>query len=351
MMNELITIIVPAYNVEKYIRQCLDSLVFQSLSNHKVILVNDGSTDNTPSICEEYAAKYPSLIQYISQENRGLGAARNVGIAHVNTPYLTFLDSDDFQDIHFVEIVTGYIEKLDVTPDIVFTMPSIYDQATGRVVEWYDKADATSLFKYDEEAIAPRFVSVLENPWVYSLEPNANRRILSTEFVKRINFSFPEGVKWEDIEPHFYSLHMANNLGALFTTGFYYRINSGSQITAGTGVTRMDMLSVLDAVISRATLDNWPDIEGAFIVRLAIKYLNWCIDVINNDYRDAFMTGTRALIQKVPKSYFAAYFNTCSPHKRTEKLMLKIIKSPFYKMYGDYRFRERLTHIINRLRK
>ena len=79
-MEPLLTIVVPAYNVEKYLAECLDSLINQTMMNHKIIVVNDGSTDGTDEICHSYADKYPQLITYISQKNNGQGGARNTGL-------------------------------------------------------------------------------------------------------------------------------------------------------------------------------------------------------------------------------------------------------------------------------
>ena len=99
----LLTIIVPAYNVEAYIEECLNSLVNQTVRNHKIIIVNDGSTDKTEEKCLKYKEEYEELITYVYQDNKGLGGARNTGMQYVDTPYLTFLDSDDWLSIKFVE--------------------------------------------------------------------------------------------------------------------------------------------------------------------------------------------------------------------------------------------------------
>lgn len=90
-----LSIIVPVYNVEKYLSKCLDSIIYPELSDYEIIVVNDGATDSSPAIAAEYEAKYPSLIRLISTPNGGLGAARNVGIRASRGYYLVFLDSDD----------------------------------------------------------------------------------------------------------------------------------------------------------------------------------------------------------------------------------------------------------------
>ena len=90
-----VSVIVPVYNVEEYLRECLDSLVNQTLKEIEVIMVNDGSTDNSPEIIEEYASRYDNFHAY-HKENGGLSSARNYGIQFANGEYLAFLDSDDY---------------------------------------------------------------------------------------------------------------------------------------------------------------------------------------------------------------------------------------------------------------
>lgn len=88
--------IVPVYNVEKYINECLDSILGQSFDGYEIILVDDASPDNCPRICDEYAAKYPDIIKVIHQENKGLAGARNSGLRQACGEYVYFFDSDDY---------------------------------------------------------------------------------------------------------------------------------------------------------------------------------------------------------------------------------------------------------------
>ena len=94
MMETLVSIIVPIYNVEAYLEECIDSVLRQSYPTMELILVNDGSTDRSGKICEAYASQYP-WIRVIHKKNGGLSEARNVGIDVCTGQYITFLDSDD----------------------------------------------------------------------------------------------------------------------------------------------------------------------------------------------------------------------------------------------------------------
>ncbi|HGS2149871.1 TPA: glycosyltransferase, partial [Streptococcus pneumoniae] len=95
IQNILLTIVIPVYNVEKYLKRCIDSVISQEWDKYEVILVNDGSTDASPNICEEYAQKY-HFISVIHKENGGLSETRNTGLSHANGKYVFFLDSDDW---------------------------------------------------------------------------------------------------------------------------------------------------------------------------------------------------------------------------------------------------------------
>ena len=91
-----ISIVIPIYNVEKYLRKCLDSVYSLNLDNKEVVLVNDGSTDTSINILNEFKNKYPNKTKLITQKNQGLSEARNIGIKNSNGKYILFIDSDDF---------------------------------------------------------------------------------------------------------------------------------------------------------------------------------------------------------------------------------------------------------------
>lgn len=112
-MNEKITVIVPVYNVEHYLDKCLDSLINQTYKNLEIIVINDGSTDNSGIICQEYAQKDNRII-YIEKENGGLSDARNVGLDKMTGSYVTFVDSDDWVELDYVEVLYNKIIEYEV---------------------------------------------------------------------------------------------------------------------------------------------------------------------------------------------------------------------------------------------
>lgn len=110
-MKDIISIIVPVYNVSEYVGTCLDSLLRQTYQNVEIIVIDDGSTDNSGRICDQYAEKYSDKIKVIHTENHGLSAARNVGLKAANGKYLAFVDSDDWIEEEMCEILLENLNK------------------------------------------------------------------------------------------------------------------------------------------------------------------------------------------------------------------------------------------------
>ena len=111
--KELISIIVPIYNTDCYLRQCLDSIINQSYKNFEVLLVNDGSVDDSAMICKEFAEK-DSRIRYFEKENGGVSSARNLGLKNVKGNYITFVDSDDWIEENYLEVLYNALKENEV---------------------------------------------------------------------------------------------------------------------------------------------------------------------------------------------------------------------------------------------
>lgn len=124
-----ISIIVPAYNAEKYISACLDSLVNQTKKEIEIIAVNDGSTDNTLNILKEYKEKFPKKIKIISQSNQGLSVARNNGIKASSGKYIALIDSDDEVDLELFDKLWNKVNEYPYEI-VAFDVELIYPQKT-----------------------------------------------------------------------------------------------------------------------------------------------------------------------------------------------------------------------------
>ncbi len=340
----ILTIIVPAYNVENYIEQCLNSLINQTDKDFQVILVDDGSTDNTARICRKYESESNGWIKYIHQENQGLGAARNAGLKYVDTPYVSFLDSDDWQDIRFVEKFKRLMEALDFEPDLIFTLPQCYNEASHMLEHWMDKPLYDVIFEVSHN-ISRKVLNVEKCPELYCLEVNANRRIYRTDFLMENNFSFPVGVKWEDIRPHVQLLHNAKNVVALPDTGFYYRTNVSGQITAGTGEGRLDFIAVFQDVLHQIEQDTYSEDELAQILSLMCKFSFWMIEMTNIDYIQTLLHGLHGVFMEIPESMiqaFSKYEWQDKEDQNKKEAFIAWMRSPRYLQLTTYEERDNM---------
>lgn len=130
MADLLVTVVVPVYNVEKYLNRCVESIVNQTYKNLEIILVDDGSTDNCPSMCDEWENK-DSRIIVVHKTNAGLGMARNTGIEHASGEYIFFFDSDDYVETTIVEKCITSANKY-CSDAVIYGRCEVYDD--GRCV-------------------------------------------------------------------------------------------------------------------------------------------------------------------------------------------------------------------------
>ncbi len=179
-----LSVVVPVYNVEKYLRKCLDSVIDESANDYEIIIVNDGSTDSSPSICREYAERYPTLIRFISTPNGGLGAARNVGIENACGEYLFFIDSDDYLAENAVGEMLELINQ-NHADFYLFDLVSVTED--GRKIGYLKGFDTASCFKFEE------------HPELLFYPPNACNKIWKTSFFKDNGIRFPGRVWFEDL--------------------------------------------------------------------------------------------------------------------------------------------------------
>ncbi len=183
-MEELISVVIPVYNVAGYIRECLNSVRRQTYTNLEIILVDDGATDESGRICDEYAA-LDERIKVIHKQNGGLSDARNCGINEVKGTYLMFVDSDDFMDERIIEIL--YRNLKDQQGDIAICDP----------VHVFQPADAVFSVK-NECRIFSKEEAICEMWYQKSFLPSAWGKLYKTSLFDNIRFRV--GILYEDID-------------------------------------------------------------------------------------------------------------------------------------------------------
>ena len=186
-MQPKISIIIPIYNVEKYLKRCLDSVLNQTFQDWTAICVDDGSPDNSGSIAEEYAKKDKRFV-VIHKENGGVASARNIGLKKVKTEYVMFLDSDDFIHPQTLDIVYDLAIKNDI--DLLsFSLNKISSENKCINFECFYKYDyliTRNVLKHASEADGLRSKYAIKRTYVAA-------KLYKTNFIK--NIIFPERIK------------------------------------------------------------------------------------------------------------------------------------------------------------
>lgn len=209
-LKPLISVIVPIYNVEKYVRKCLESLKNQSLKQIEVICIDDGSTDASGRIADEYESDDWPVIKVIHTKNRGLSAARNRGIDEARSEWLMFVDSDDWVDREFCEI--PYRTAVRENADIVAFQS--YRVVHGRVKKPKD---------------ADRPVGVVDEMTAYDyVDGPAWNKLYKKELFEDIRY--PEGHVYEDVSTTHKLIHKAARI-YVFNDSLYYHVKREGSIT------------------------------------------------------------------------------------------------------------------------
>lgn len=209
--NIQVSIIMPAYNVEKYLRQCLDSLFSQTLKDIEIIAVNDGSTDNSLQILEEYKSKYPEMMRIYSTENRGVSHARNYGIGKAVGEYILFVDSDDYIEEEMCEKL--YKKAIKDKNDIVIC---------GR----YNFYENHQTGQVKQEIIIPEMINRNFNLYEDKYElahilPFPWDKLFKRELIEDIEF--PLNIRFEDIVFSYEAVVKAKNIGVIYEPLYNYR--------------------------------------------------------------------------------------------------------------------------------
>ncbi|MDE6055536.1 MAG: glycosyltransferase family 2 protein [Lachnospiraceae bacterium] len=295
-ITEKITFVVPAYNVADTIQRTIDSILNQTDDRYFIVIVNDGSTDNTDEICLTYSKKYPDKITYISQENRGLGGARNRGMDMVKTEYVSFLDSDDWLMPEYVERINQQLEdKKNQRAEIIMVLPQIYHEGSKVISAWYDEALFQEVFPEDGYIINPQ-----TDRRIYQFEVSQSRKLLKMEFVRKIDFRFREKIKWEDVYPHFYLLSQCEYCMGIRSVGFYYRIGTKGQITASHGKDRLDILAVFDELLDFV---KGKDALIFPVMRVMVRFSIWSIRMANMEIKQLLVKEIHKVFIRIPRKY------------------------------------------------
>lgn len=312
-----ISVILPVFNSQKYIRKAVRSVLNQTFTDFELIIVNDGSTDDTINILNSFS---DSRIEIINQPNMGPGAARNNALEVAKGDYIMFLDSDDWYSDDCLETAYGEITRYDA--DMTFFQMINYNNGEVYENDWFE-------LKTFDESFENRSFSPAETPGsIFDLSVGVCQKIYNHEFLKRINARFPEGIFFEDM-PFFYYVYLKADKISIIKKHLYYRRKHDESITH---VVDEKFLDTVEAgqVLMRIFIENgWYDVYKYDLLAykingpryalrdLPLKCKDKMFELIKNDYEE---------IKRGP--YYDDFLDELGPVKR--KFFLDVLNSRDY---------------------
>lgn len=255
-MNKLeLSIIIPVYNVEQYIEECIESVLQQNLNNYEIIIVNDGSTDKTNEILEKY--KVVNNVKIINQKNKGLSAARNIGLKNCSGKYLLFLDSDDFLEKNSVKKILYEIQynNLEI---LAFNFWTYYDKEK---------------YFLEKRALITKRIFSGEEYLKLNLKtksyPMSWLNIYNRDFILKNNLFFKENILHEDVEFNIKLLLQVKKMSYFDIPIVYYRQREGS-ITKKKNNRRCSYIEILKTYLKE--IKNTNDKE---LIQLLYNYMSY----------------------------------------------------------------------------
>ena len=216
-MKPLLTVVIPVYNVEKYLKRCLESILSQEWKCYDILLIDDGSSDNSPQICDDYVKEY-DFISVIHKENSGLSEARNTGILHAKGEYVYFPDSDDWIEPQtFVELA----EELESREFDIISFNREFVKSEEEIILSEPKTD--QVYKGKEA-----FVKMLKHSYITGF---ANDKIYKKSLFIENNILFPKGKYYEDLGTNYKLFLLANRVYATNQKYYHYLIDNPDSIT------------------------------------------------------------------------------------------------------------------------
>lgn len=259
--DSLISVIVPVYNVERYLDQCVQSIVDQTYRNLEIILVDDGSTDSCPSKCDEWLAK-DTRIRVVHKRNGGLSSARNAGLEVAQGSYVAFVDSDDWIDHAMMQTMLAWMNG-NANVDVVMcgTEKNFEDGTSDRIdaqlpIRNFTAEQALHSFLYHQD----RMASAVWN------------KLFNARFFRDLHIRFPEGLNNED---YYVLAQVYHAMEALYFNPhalYHYRIRSNSITTASLNKHSFDRAIIADTCCEYLSAQGYADKDALAYFAMQGRY-------------------------------------------------------------------------------
>lgn len=318
--KDLISVIVPVYNVEKYLPQCIDSILNQTEKNLEIILVDDGSLDNSGKICDEFSKKDDRIV-VIHKKNNGLSSARNAGLEIAKGNYIGFVDSDDWLDKSMYEVLLKLLKE---------------NNSDISCCDFFKTANSDDSIPHIDNEIINSYNNIesLNNFYngLYTQTVVAWNKLYKRELFKDI--SYPVGKIHEDEGTTYKLYYKANKITYTNRPLYYYRITPNSITTSKFNKKRLDIIDVYDEKVKFIKNINNEEIYSKTLKWYLFKLINCYFECSNNiENNTEYLTLINQKVSETYKSYIQSnkkqlhWIILFSIFKINPKLYKKLLRS------------------------
>lgn len=336
-----VSVIVPVYNSEKYLEECLNSLLNQTLSEIEIICVDDGSTDSSPEILEAYSKKY-DRIKVVSQENKDVGPAREAGLKIAKGEYVTFADNDDWfaQDAFEKLYINAKSNNSDV---VIFKIVFYYSDNNSYIYpkslnleKYFEEGVDYNNFVFKAKDIKEHVMNSLFAPWF---------KFYKLDFLKSHNFYFKEKITYPDVPFHVQVLLRANRLSFCPEYLYFYRRNhQESMLSISKDTSRIfDIFEVIDEVEYFLISENLFEFYKSEFYKFKIQQINFWLLRCGKTYQEEYFLKSKEELSNINFSKSESKLT-----RRYKEIYLNIINSNSYKEF--ILLNERMESRINNIK-
>ena len=343
-----ISAIVPVYNVEKYLKECLDSIINQTLTDIEIICINDGSTDNSLKILNEYAEK-DKRVKIFTQKNQGLSIARNNGMKYAKGEYISFIDSDDYIELNTFEKLYDKATRDDL--DILMFKSFVYDEQKQKINEF----DAYHDLEVFDKFIKNIFCHLDTKEFTHRISVTSWSKIYKTDFLKSNEINFPEKLLFED-NAFFYETYLKAKTVSIYPERlYYYRINRENSITKTSGYKFSDIIKNFCLIRNTLKEMNYLNIYKKTVYNKFINVILWRYSLISEEYKEEFFNKMKEdilkflIFKEVEEDDYKLYFNDLNNNLKYK--VINILISNNYKEFDSKTYDEKVKKENKKLKK
>lgn len=295
-----VSVIVPAFNMELFIEECLRSLFEQAVDRMEVIVVDDGSTDRTREVVESLTPPDGKSLRLISRTNGGLSSARNAGMAVAQGRWIGFVDADDWVAGAMYSLLLSEAESAGA--DLAIARNLRVDPTSGSQEPSLDIGRWNEFIASHGRRVNPR-----NCPDLFLLDHSPCKRLYRREFLERAGFAFADGLIFEDLISSFQLLCKASSVVLIDEALYFYRVGRPGQITARGDHSLLDAVPAFNLILDE--LWNYPaspELWANFIYFQGWLIL-WLTSQIKEAYREEFIAGFARIARKFPPQGLARF--------------------------------------------